>query len=142
MRVKREPIVWVLVLLAVAGLAYDAYVHLDLAPGYDAIKKDVSQGTLFRIEAGAAIVAALALVVSDSRWAWLFAGAVGLGGAAAVVLYRYVEIGPIGPLPGMFEPVWYFEKTWSAIAEAGVGVVAAVRLALLHRTSRGTDIRA
>ena len=142
MRVRREPIVWVLVLLAVAGLAYEAYVHLDLASAYDPIKKDVSQGDLFRVEAGAAIVAALALLLSDSKWAWLLAGAVGLGGAAAVVLYRYVEIGPIGPLPGMYEPIWYGEKTWSAIAEAGVGVVAAVRLALLPRTSRGTDIPA
>ena len=133
MKVRREPIVWVLVLLAVAGLGYDAYVHLDLAPQYDPIKETVSQGQLFRLEAAAAIVAALALLVSDSRWVGLLAGAVGLGGAAAVVLYRYVEIGPVGPLPGMYEPVWYGEKTWSAIAEAGVGVVAAVRLLLLRR---------
>ena len=133
MLVKRAPIVWVLVLLAVLGLGYDAYVHFHLASGYDPIKKDVSQGDLFRVEGTAAVLAALAVIVSDSKWAWLFAGAVGLGGAFAVVLYRYVEIGAIGPLPGMYEPVWYGEKTWSAIFETAVGVVAGVRLLMLQR---------
>lgn len=130
---KRAPIVWVLVLLAVIGLAYDVYVHFHLASGYDPVKNDISQGDLFRVEGTAAVLAALGLIVSDSTWAWLFAGAVGLGGAAAVVLYRYVEIGPIGPLPGMFEPVWYGEKTWSAILETLVGLVAGVRLLMLQR---------
>lgn len=131
--VKRAPLVWVLVLLAVGGLAYDAYVHFDLASTYDPIGDTITQGALFRIEATAAVLAAIAVVVSDSRWAWLFAGAVGLGGAFAVVLYRYVEIGAIGPLPAMYEPVWYAEKTWSAILETLVGVVAGVRLLMLQR---------
>ena len=132
---KRAPLVWALVLVAVVGLGYDAYVHVHLASAYDPIKNDVSQGDLFRVEGAAAVVAALAVLVSDSRWSWLLAGAVGLGGAAAVVLYRYVEIGPIGPLPGMYEPVWYTEKTLSALGEAAVGVAAGVRLLLQRRVS-------
>ena len=36
---------------------------------------------------------------------------------AAVMLYRYVDIPAIGPLPAMYEPVWFFEKTLSAVAE-------------------------
>ncbi len=126
----------VLAVLAAAGLAYDAYVHLHLASAYDGIGDTITQGGLFRLEAGLAIVAALAVLLSDSRLAWLLAGSVGLGGAAAVVLYRYVDVGAIGPMPNMYEPVWYGEKTYSALAEGGVGLVWMAREALRYSASR------
>ena len=125
-----------LAVLAAAGLAYDAYVHLDLASSYDAIGDTITQGGLFRLEAALAIAAALAVLLWDNRLVWLTAGMVGLGGVAAVVLYRYVDVGSIGPIPNMYEPVWYDEKTNSAIAEAGVGVVWLVREALRYTRSR------
>ena len=126
----------VLALLAAAGLAYDAYVHLDLASVYDGVGDTITQGGLFRVEAALAIVAALVVLVSDHRLAWLVAGSVGLGGFAAVVLYRYVDVGAIGPVPDMYEPVWYGEKTHSALAEGGVGLVWLVREALRYSASR------
>lgn len=64
-------------LLAAAGLAVDAYVHAKLADRYDPISASISQGDLFRIEAGLAALAAL-LVLVWHRWisdafAWLVA---------------------------------------------------------------------
>ena len=122
-----------LAVLAALGLAYDAYVHADLASVYDRVGDAVTQGALFRVEAVLAVAAALLVLVSDSRLAWAVAGLVGLGGVAAVLLYRYVDVGAIGPVPNMYEPVWYDEKTWSAVAEGGVALLWLVREALRLR---------
>jgi len=113
-------------LLSAAGLAIDAYVHAHLAGNYDGIRANVSQGDLFLIEAAAASFAALVvLVVPWRRVAFAVAASVGGGGLAAVLVYRYVNVGRLGPLPNMYEPIWYFQKTLSAYAE-GVAFVAAV----------------
>ena len=130
----------VLILVVVAGLAFDAYVHLDLASDYDPVRTDtLSQGDLFRVESALAILAALLLLVRPRRWTAAFAALVAGGGLAAVLLYRYVDVGQIGPIPSMYEPTWYTEKTNSAIAE-GVAFVAAVVLVLLpwRRPARST----
>ena len=128
----------VLAALAAFGLAYDAYAHLDLAGVYDGNGDSITQGALFRIEAVIAILVGLAVLVSDHRLVWAAAGLTGLGGAALVVLYRYVDVGAIGPVPNMHEPVWYGEKTRSAMAEAGVGVVWLAREALRYLGMRAT----
>jgi hypothetical protein len=48
----------------VAGLAIDAFLHLDMASSYDGVNSSVlTQGDMFRAEAALAIIAALALVV-------------------------------------------------------------------------------
>ena len=105
-------------LLSAAGLAIDAYVHAHLAGNYDGIRANVSQGDLFLIEAAAASFAALVvLVVPWRRVAFAVAASVGGGGLAAVLVYRYVNVGRLGPLPNMYEPIWYFQKTLSAYAE-------------------------
>ena len=116
-----------LAVVAVVGLAYDAKVHLQLADGYDAIGDTITQGGLFRLEAVMALAVAVALLVSDHRLVWAAAGLTGLGGVAAVLLYRYVDVGALGPVPNMYEPVWFAEKTRSALAEAGVVVAWIVR---------------
>ena len=136
---RRSAAAMLLALLAVAGLAYDAYVHLSLASSYDHNGSSITQGGLFRVEAGLAILAAVLVLLSDSRLAWLVVGAVGIGGVAAVVLYRYVDVGSIGPIPNMYEPIWYGKKTWSALAEAGVGGVWLLREAMrvLQGRARG-----
>ncbi|HUR51019.1 MAG TPA: hypothetical protein VMZ11_02735 [Mycobacteriales bacterium] len=126
----------VLAVLAAAGLAYDAYVHLHLADNYDGNGSTITQGALFRIEAVLAIVAGLVVLASDSRLAWALAGMVGIGGVAAVVLYRYVDVGAIGPIPNMYEAVWYGDKTRSALAEGGVGLVWLVREAIRYAEAR------
>jgi len=132
----------VLVLIAVAGLAVDAYTHLHLASDYDPVKTStLSQGDLFRAQAGAAILAALLLLVRPRRWTAAIAAIVAGSALAAVLLYRYVDIGQIGPIPSMYEATWYTEKTVSAIAE-GAAFVASVLLVLMPRRPAGAHRRA
>ncbi len=57
---------------------------------------------------------------------------VAAGGVGAVLLYQYVDVGAVGPLPNMYEPLSYPEKTNSLIAEA----VAALAALALHRARR------
>jgi hypothetical protein len=107
------------------ALLVDAVVHLRLATGYQASAPGgVGAGTLFRVEAVAALVAAVWVLSRGSRSANLAALVVGLSAVAAVVLYRYVDIPAFGPLPAMYEPVWFAEKVVSAVAE-GVAAAAA-----------------
>lgn len=127
----------VLRLLVVAGLAIDAYVHVDIAHTFA-----VGFGTgwftgqtLFLIEAGVASFAALMVLVTGARIAYAFAFLVAASAFGAVMLYRYVNVGKLGPIPNLYENVWYTEKTVSAIAEA-VAVVAAAIGVVLPRGSR------
>ncbi|WP_329577920.1 hypothetical protein OG500_07395 [Kitasatospora sp. NBC_01250] len=120
-----EPALWALRLVTAAALAVDAYVHADLAATYDSVTASISQGTLFRIEAAAAALAALLLIVAGRRLlVWAFAFLVALAGIAAVLVYRYVDLGAFGPFPNMYEPIWFTEKTVSAVAEAIAAVTA------------------
>lgn len=114
-------------LVVLAGLVIDAVVHFDLAPTYDGNKKSISQGDLFRIEGVLAIAAAVAILLIRGRLVALIAFAVLAGGVAAVVLYRYVNVGELGPLPNMYEPLWYGKKTQSLWGEV-IGAVAALGL--------------
>nr|WP_157536718.1 hypothetical protein [Kitasatospora mediocidica] len=117
---------WVLALLTAAALAVDAYVHADLAARYDPISASISQGDLFRIEAAAASLAALLLVLRPtSRLVWGFALLVISSALGAILLYRYVNVGTLGPLPNMYEPVWFREKTHAAVVEA-IGTATAL----------------
>jgi hypothetical protein len=130
-------LLWALAVVTAAALAVDAYVHADLAPDYDAVRASVSQGTLFRVEAAAAALAALlVLVARRRRTAWAFAFLVAAGGLAAVLLYRYVQVGAVGPLPDMYEPIWFPEKTASAVAEAVGAGTALLGLVLAWRIER------
>jgi hypothetical protein len=126
--------------VAVVGLAVDAYVHFDLAANYDAIKTStLSQGDLFRVEAVAAVLAALVLLIRPRRYTALFAFLVAAGGLAAVLVYRYYNIKGFGPFPAMYEPVWYTEKTQSAYAEAAAALAGAALLAMPHTTTSRRD---
>ncbi|MDT4902966.1 MAG: hypothetical protein QOH52_982 [Pseudonocardiales bacterium] len=117
-----------LTVVVLAGLAVDAFVHFDLASGYDGVKSStISQGDLFRIEGALALVAGTALLLRPRRYTAAFAFLVAAGGTAAVLLYRYADVGALGPLPNMYEPIWYPEKTLSAWAEA-IGAVGALTL--------------
>lgn len=123
-------------LLVVAGLAVDAVVHLDLAATYDQLGGAISQGALFRLEAAAALLAALALLLRPRPWAWWLAAAVAAAGVVAVVLYRYVDVPAIGPIGRMYEPVWYGEKTLSALVEAATVLLAVTGALLPSRRER------
>ena len=128
-----------LALLAALGLGYSAYVHLQLAAGYDAVGSTITQGMLFRVEAVLALVTGIAVLISDRRSVWAAAGLTGLASVVAVVLYRYVDVGAIGPIPNMYEPAWFPEKLRSAYAEGAVVVVWLVREALRQVSSSTTD---
>lgn len=127
----------VLTVIVAAGLAIDAYVHLDLASTYDVVKTStLSQGDLFRVEAALAIIAGVALLVRPRRYTAWFAFLVSAGGVAAVLVYRWVDVGKLGPLPNMYEPYWYGEKTLSLVAEAIAAAAAAVLLVLMYMRAR------
>lgn len=48
------------------------------------------------------------------------------------MLYRYVDVPAIGPIPAMYEPIWYFEKALSAAA-TGIGAAVAGAGLMLRR---------
>lgn len=125
--------------LTAAGLGIDAYVHWHLGPRFDTLKASasphVSQGQLFRVEAVLALLPMVLVLLVRRRSAAAFALLVAAGGVAAVLLYRYVDVGAIGPLPDMYDPSWYAEKTLSAVAEA-VAAVAALLYVCLPATTR------
>ena len=118
-------------LVASSGLAIDAYVHWNLAPDFDSFigagPHHVSQGQLFRVEAVLAVIALVLMLFVDHLLTAVLALVTAAGGLAAVLLYRYVDVGAFGPLPDMYDPTWYPEKTISVIAE-GVVVLAALAL--------------
>lgn len=116
---------WVLRVLAAAGLAVSAYVHADLAPQYDLVRATFSQGDLFRIEAGLSALAALLVLIWRRPVTAAFAFLVSGGGFALLVIYRYVNVGKLGPVPNMYEPIWSTDKKVAAVAQL-VAVVASV----------------
>jgi hypothetical protein len=123
----------VLRLLLVTGLLVDAYVHVDLADVYDAIGQPVTQGALFRLAAGLALLSAM-LVITLPRPATYVLALLAAGAAlGAVLAYRYVDVGSLGFLPDMYEPLWYTSKSVSAVAEA---LAVATAVALLRPSPR------
>lgn len=130
-----------LIVVVVAGLAVDAFVHFDLASSYAGIKSStLNQGQLFRLEGAIAVLAAVALVVRPRRYTAAFAFLVSAGGTAAVLLYAWVNVGAFGPFPNMYDPFWYTEKTQSAWAEGAAAVAALALLIAMHlRARRAAD---
>ena len=130
---------WVLRIGGAAGLVVSAVVHVQLAPGYQqAAPGGLGQGTLFLIQAGAAGLAAGFVLLKGSRAAFAAVAVVALSSLVAVILYRYVHVPALGPLPSMYEPVWYAAKTITAVAEAAAGGLAIAGYALLHKTGSGS----
>ena len=76
-----------LVVVVVAGLAIDAFVHLDLASSWTAL---------------------IALLVSAGGFAAVL---------VYQYIDQYIDVGAIGPLPNMYGSLRYPEKTLSVWAE-------------------------
>ena len=120
----------VLRVLTAAALFIDAGVHVHLAPGYQAGNPaGIGQGNLFLLESGAAVLAALYVLLRGSRAAYAAAFAVALSAFGAVLLYRYVNIPAFGPFPAMYEPIWFAEKSLSAVAEAARAILSGIGFA-------------
>lgn len=114
------------------SLVVDAVVHLRLAGGYQqSAPSGIGAGNLFRLEAVVAVVVAVWVLWRGSRAALVAAFAVGFSAALAVVLYRYVDIPAVGPIPAMYEPVWFLEKSLSAVFEVMAAASAVAALALV-----------
>lgn len=128
---RRAALDWALRVAVAAGLAIDCYVHANLAGFYDANAAAISQGQLFRVEAGLAAAAVLVVLLVRNRLGAAVAALVAGGGLFAVLLFRYVPVGAFGPFPMMYEPIWYAEKVVSAVAE---GVAAALAVILFFTT--------
>jgi hypothetical protein len=120
-------------LIAVAGLSIDAYVHLDLASTYAEAQAPVNEGILFRAEAVLALLTGLALITSARRLPFVLGFAVSASALTLMLVSRYVDLGPIGPFPDLYDPVWFPEKLWAAGGEAAA-VIASVAGILLLRT--------
>jgi hypothetical protein len=133
----RVPASWPIRLVTAAGLAVDAYVHADLASRYDPVRNSISQGDLFRVEAGVAALAALLVVFFTRRETYGFAFIVAASALGAILLYRYINVGTIGPLPNMYEPIWFTEKVVATAAEAAALLAGLVGLGLTLNAARG-----
>jgi hypothetical protein len=127
---------WTLRVATAAALGIDAAVHARNASAYDAVKATVTQGQLFRVEAGLAVAVGVLVLVRPWRSSWVAALAVAASALAAVLLYRYVDLGALGPFPDMYETTWQVPgKLLSAYAEGAAVVLAG--LGLLTRKKRG-----
>lgn len=127
-------------LVTVAGLGIDAYVHLDLAPVYSEAAAPISEGTLFRAEAVLALLTALALILSARRRSFLAGFAVSASALTLMLVSRYADLGPLGPFPDLYDPVWFAEKLWAAFAETAAVIASLAGILLL--TLRGARRRA
>lgn len=116
-------------LLPALALVVSAYIHLNLASRYAPVATSVlSQQDLFLAQGAAAIAVALVLLAWPRRVVLLAAAGVGAASLAAILTYRYVNIGALGPIPNMYEPVWYAEKTLSAFADGFAALFAVLAL--------------
>ncbi len=134
---ERARSLWILRIGIAAALLVSGVIHVQLAPGYQqAAPGGIGQGTLFLVQAGAAALAAVFVLLKGSRAAFAAAAAVGFSSLVAVILYRYVQVPAIGPLPSMYEPVWYTAKAITAVAEAIAGTLALTGIILQQRGPR------
>lgn len=108
--------------LAAAALGVSAFVHLDKAHVYN-YGSTITGTELFYAQGAVAALVAVWLLVRGGRAAWAAAAIVGAASFGAVMLYQFVNVGSLGPVPNMYDPVWYAEKALSAIAEAVVVVL-------------------
>lgn len=131
---RNRPVLVGLRIAIAIGLAIDAFVHFQLAANYQiAYPGGMGGGTLFRLQAAAAVLAAFYVLLRGSRLSYLVAAVVALSAFAAVVVTVYVQLPAIGPIPAMYEPIWYFEKALSAVAQGAAGVLAVAGMILVGR---------
>jgi hypothetical protein len=141
-RVRWRVVAWVLRVVTAAALAVDAFVHNDLVGRY-ALNQGtapLSQGDLFRIEAVGSGVVVVALLISGRWFVWVAAWLVAASAVGAMLLYRYHDPGELGPLPDMYEPLWFREKSVAGAAEGLAVVTATLGLMVAWwRTRRPAD---
>lgn len=127
----------VLRLLVAAGLAADAVVHWrfapDMAPGPNTPDDVIPGDDLFRAQAIAAAVAAVLVLAWARRWTYTIAFLVAASAAGAVLLYYFVDFGQLGPIPRMYDPQWYADKTISVAGELVAALAALIGFLTVRR---------
>lgn len=90
-----------------------------------------------------ASLALLVLLATGARVADALAFLVAASAFGVLLLYRYIDVGTLGPLPNMYGPFWYplQTATATAAAEAAVAYSAAAVVApvVLAKPCRLTD---
>jgi hypothetical protein len=124
-------------LITVIGLGIDAYVHLDLASTYSEAAAPINEGILFRVEAVLALLAALALILSARRVSFLLGFAISASALTLMLVSRYVDVGPIGPFPDVYDPVWFAEKACAALGEAAAAIASLAAILLISVLAAG-----
>ena len=124
-QIARYAVLWTIRVVTTAGLAIDAYVHLNLAHTYAEGGGTINEGVLFRIESTVALLVAVAIIATGRRISYLAGFLVAASALTLMLVSRYVDIGPIGPFPSFYDPIWYAEKLLAAYAE-GIATVTAV----------------
>lgn len=130
---------WPLLTLQVAtaaGLAIDAYVHFDLASQYAESGGAINEGILFRVEAVVAVLTALAVIATGRLVSYLAALLVAGSALAVMLVSRYVDLGPLGPFPNLYDPVWFPEKLLAALAEGAAFATALAGVIVTGRAWR------
>ena len=119
-----------------AAFAIDAYVHATNASIYDPANSGIiTEGNLFRVEAVAAGLMSVLILLRPRRFIWIAGLLVAASALGAVVLYRYVDVGALGPIPDLYEPTWQVPgKLLSAYAEGAALLLSGLgtALALIH----------
>ncbi|MFF4237645.1 hypothetical protein ACFYYL_17370 [Actinomadura geliboluensis] len=120
-----------------AGLAADAVVHWrfapDMAPGPNTPDDVIPGDDLFRAQAIAAAVAAVLVLAWARRWTYAIAFLVAASAAGAVLLYYFVDFGQLGPIPRMYDPQWYADKTISVAGELVAALAALIGFLTVRR---------
>lgn len=133
---------WTLVGVVVAGLVLDAIVHFDLASAFAGNKTSfISEATIFRIQSTVALLAALALLVRPRRYTAAIAFVIAASAVVAVVVFRYVNVGKIGPVPNLYDPYWAPAGKWvSAVAELVAALASAALVVVLSPRRHATTV--
>ncbi|TYK47034.1 hypothetical protein FXF68_24810 [Actinomadura decatromicini] len=130
-------------LLVAGGLAADAVVHWrfapDMAPGPHTPSDTIPGDDLFYGQAIAAAVAAVLVLVWARRWTFAIAFVVAASAAGAVLLYYSVDFGRLGPIPRMYDPSWYSDKTISLAGELVAALAALVGFFTVRRPERSEE---
>lgn len=128
----------VLRLLVAAGLAADAIIHWrfapGMAPGPNTPGGTIPGDTLFYAQAIAAAVAGVLVLVWARRWTYAIAFLVAASAAGAVLIYYFVDFGQLGPIPRMYDPSWYADKTISLAGELIAAIAALIGFLTVGRS--------
>ncbi|WP_083983027.1 hypothetical protein [Actinomadura hibisca] len=127
-------------MLVAAGLVVDAVVHWRFAPEMKFVEGgSIGGDQLFYVQAALAAGVAVLVLGMPRRWTYALAFLTAASALGAVLLYYYVDVGVLGPLPNMHEPVWYAEKTISAVGEGVAAVAALVGLLVTRAPARAME---